>query len=59
VFSARFTGESGDVMIIAPLPIEDSTESPLTFVAKILTLTLSPRLSEKGARASVARGTVH
>jgi hypothetical protein len=31
----------------------------LTFVAITFTFTLSPRLREKGARVSVARGTVH
>ena len=33
VFSARLVGASGDVVITAPLPSDDSVESPYKLVA--------------------------
>lgn len=59
VFSARFIGASGAYMIVAPVPIEDSLESPFTLVAMIFTLTKSPFVSEKGDAVSTDNGTVH
>ena len=59
VSSAKLIGASGDVIIVAPLPIFDSIEVPLTFVAVTLKETLAPRLSEYGEAVKVDRGTVH
>lgn len=59
VFSAKLSGASGLVMIVAPVPIRDTGLSPLIFVAITLTLTKSSRFKEKGEVVKLANGTVH
>ena len=59
VFSARLIGASELVIIVAPLPVGDASEIPLTFVTTTLASTLVFRLNEYGAAVRVDKGTVH
>ena len=59
VFSSRFIGASGVVIIVAPLPADDEIELPLTFVATTLASTLVFKTNENGAEVSTDNGTVH
>ena len=45
VSSIKLVGASGVVMIVAPLPADESIELPLTFVAKTLTWTFAFKLN--------------
>jgi hypothetical protein len=44
--SAKDTGASGFVIIMAPVPVSEIREVPLMFVAVIATKTLSPKTRE-------------
>ena len=47
--SVRLIGASGIVIILAPSPVSESVELPLTFVAETFTSILVLKLSEYGA----------
>ena len=52
-------GASGTVIIVAPLPVEDSAEEPLLFVAITFAITLSPNCKEYGALVKADLGIRH
>lgn len=59
VSSAKLIGESGVVVMIAPLPVLDSSEEPYRFKATTLALTLDPHSSEYGVDLSTVTGIMH
>lgn len=59
VSSTKAVGALGAAIIVAPLPIGDSIESPFTFVAITLTRTLTVIAKENGGLVNTDRGIVH
>ena len=57
--SAKFSGRSGVVVMIAPLPSSEINESPYMFEAKTLAYTLAPQFKLNGDDLKDVTGIVH
>lgn len=57
--SAKSVGESGVTVITAPLPANDCSELPYSFLAITLTNTDAPQSKLNGSALSADTGTVH